>query len=163
MRVIGSAFRAYWTAVLLGLAAVVLLVLGAPAKAALAGAGFAFIGAAITRGIDLAKERRAAAAQADADRRRDLHETRRLAYMALVARDSGGRAELIATLVNALAHHGLAVDPSVAVMHIQNLALGGEHERWLQGQIDRITAELGSLGDSLPSDTASGAAPKHAA
>ena len=150
---IGSAFRAYWTAVLLGLAAVVLLVLGAPAKAALAGAGFAFIGAAITRGIDLAKERRAAAAQADADRRRDLHETRRLAYMALVARDSGGRAELIATLVNALAHHGLAVDPSDAVEHIVKLADGAEHERWLKSQIDRISAELGSLGG------VSGAAP----
>lgn len=153
MRVIGSVFGAYWTAVLLGLAAVVLLVLGAPAKAALAGAGFAFIGAAITRGIDLAKEHRAAAAQADADRRRDLDETRRLAYMALVTRASGGQAELVATLVNALAHHGLAVDPNVAVKHIENLARGGEHERWLQSQIDRITAELGSLGG------VSGAAP----
>jgi hypothetical protein len=146
VRVIGSALRAYWTAALLGLAAVVLLVLGAPAKAALAGAGFAFIGAAITRGIDLAKERRAAAAQAGADRQRDLDETRRLAYMALYTRSSGGRAELVATLVNALAHHGLAVDPSVAVEHIENLAHGGEHERWLKSQIDRITAELGSLG-----------------
>ena len=143
MRVIGSALRAYWTAALLGLAAVVLLVLGAPAKAALAGAGFAFIGAAVTRGIDLAKERRAAEAQADADRRRDLDETRRLAYMALVTQASGGRAELVATLVNALAHHGLAVDTSVAVEHIQNLGRG-ESERWLQSQIDRITAELGS-------------------
>jgi hypothetical protein len=140
--VIGSVFRAYWTAALLGLAAVVLLVLGAPSKAALAGVGFAFIGAAITRGVDLAKERRAAAAQAYADRQRDLDETRRLAYAALYTRYTGGRAELVATLVNALAHHGLAVDPSVAVKHIENLARGGEHERWLQSQIDRITAEL---------------------
>jgi hypothetical protein len=148
VRVIGSAFRAYWTAALLGLAAVVLLVLGAPAKAALAGAGFAFIGAAVTRGIDLAKERRAAAAQADADRRRDLDETRRLAYMALATRASGGRAELVATLVNALAHHGLAVDPSVAADHILNLGQG-ESQRWLQSQIDRITAELGSLTEDV--------------
>ena len=66
--------------------------------------------------------------------------------MALYNRSSGGRAELVATLVNALAHHGLAVDPSVAVEHIENLAHGGEHERWLKSQIDRITAELGSLG-----------------
>ena len=66
--------------------------------------------------------------------------------MALYTRSSGGRAELVATLVNALAHHGLAVDPSVAVEHIENLAHGGEHERWLKSQIDRITAELGSLG-----------------
>jgi hypothetical protein len=85
VRVVVSALRAYWSAALLGLAAVVLLVVGAPAKAALAGAGFAFIGAALTRGVDLAKERRAAAAQADADRRRDLDETRRVAYIALHA------------------------------------------------------------------------------
>ena len=126
VRVIGSALRAYWTAALLGLAAVVLLVLGAPNKAALAGAGFAFTGAAITRVTARAKERRAAAAQADGDRQRDLDETRRLAYMALYNRSSGGRAELVATLLNALAHHGLSVDPSVAVEHIENLANGGD-------------------------------------
>lgn len=95
--------RGYWSAVLLGLAAVVLLAVGAPSKAALAGAGFAFIGAAVTRGIDLAKERRADAARADADRRRDLDETRRLACMALYAADSRAP-ELVAALVNALAH-----------------------------------------------------------
>jgi len=46
VRAVMSALKSYSSAVLLGLAAVVLLVLGAPAKAALAGAGFAFIGAA---------------------------------------------------------------------------------------------------------------------
>jgi hypothetical protein len=147
--VVVSALRAYWSAALLGLAAVVLLVVGAPAKAALAGAGFAFIGAALTRGVDLAKERRAAAAQADADRRRDLDETRRVAYIALHAGARSRAPELVATLVNALAHHGLAVDPDVAVTHIQNLVNDlpidrGWSERWLQEQIDQITAELGS-------------------
>jgi hypothetical protein len=139
--------RGYWSAVLLGLAAFVLLVLGAPAKAALAGAGFALLGAAVTRAIDLAKERRAEAAQADANRRRDLDETRRVAYMALQA-NSGAR-ELVATIVNALAHHGLAVDPEEAARHVQNLVSNmpidrDRSQRWLHQQIDRITAELGS-------------------
>jgi len=148
VRVVVSALRSYWSAVLLGLAAVVLLVLGAPEKAALAGAGFAFIGAALTRGVDLAKERRAEAAQADVERRRDLDETRRVAYMALLAH--GSRApELVATIVNALAHHGLAVDPDLAAGHVKNLVSAmpvnlGESRRWLQEQIDRISAELGS-------------------
>lgn len=148
VRKVLSALRGYWSAALLGLAALVLLVLGAPAKAALAGAGFAFIGAAVTRGIDLAKERRAEAALAAANRRRDLDETRRVAYMALV---SGGteRYELVATIVNALAYHGLAVDPEVAAGHVQNLVSGmpvnpAESRRWLQEQIDQITAELSS-------------------
>ena len=35
-------------------------------------------------------------------------ETRRLAYEALYLRSTGGRAELVATLVNALAHHSFS-------------------------------------------------------
>jgi hypothetical protein len=147
VRVAVSLLRGYWSAALLGLAGVVLLVLGAPAKAALAGAGFALVGAAITRGIDLAKERRAEAAQADASRRRDLDETRRVAYMALQA--SSRAPELVATIVNALAHHGLAVDPEEAARHVQNLVSNmpidrDRSQRWLQEQIDRINAEIGS-------------------
>jgi len=136
--------RGYWSAILLGLAAVVLLALGAPAKAALAGAGFAFIGAAVTRGIDLAKERRTEAAQADANRRRDLDETRRLAYAMLAKHPSAHDPMLVATLVNALAHHGLGLDPGVAIRQISAIdeGLGGGSARWLQDQIDRITAEL---------------------
>jgi hypothetical protein len=146
-----SVLRGYWSAALLGLAAVVLLVLGAPAKAALAGAGFALAGAAVTRAIDLAKERRAEAAQADANRRRDLDETRRVAYMALQANSRAP--ELVATIVNALAYHGLAVDPEEAARHVQNLVSNmpidrDRSQRWLQEQIDRITAELGSLADA---------------
>jgi hypothetical protein len=80
--------RRYWSAVLLVLAAVLLLVLGGPSKAALAGAGFAFLGAAVTRTVDLAKESRTGAAEASGRRRRDLDETRRLAYMALAAQET---------------------------------------------------------------------------
>jgi hypothetical protein len=155
VRVVLSSLRGYWSAALLGVAAVVLLALGAPAKAALAGAGFALFGSAVTRGIDLAKEpraeeaqARAEATQADASRRRDLDETRRLVYAVLVARRAGGDPVLVATIVNALAHHGLAVDPDVAAGHVQNVVSNmpisrGNSERWLQEQIDRITAELG--------------------
>jgi hypothetical protein len=144
MRLALSVLRAYWSAWLLGAAAVVLLALGAPARAALAGAGFAFVGAAVTRAIDLAKERRAEAAQADKDRLRDLDETRRLAYAALVAQRSNSRDPvLIATLLNALAHHGSAVEQAVAAEHLRTLNRD-DSQRWLQGQIDRINAELGA-------------------
>jgi hypothetical protein len=124
----------------------VLLLLGAPSKAALAGVGFALIGAALTRAVDVAKEHRAAAAQAEVNRRRDLDETRRLAYMALTVSEIGEpSSELVATLVNALTHHGLAVKPAVARHHIrQVLHADPKSERWLQDKIDRISAELGS-------------------
>ena len=99
--------------------------------------------AAITRGIDPRQGAPRSAGPSRCGTPADLDETRRLAYAALYTRFTGGRAELVATLVNALAHHGLAIDPSDAVEHIVNLAHGGEHERWLQSQIDRVTAELG--------------------
>jgi hypothetical protein len=94
--------------------------------------------------VDLAMERGGAAAQADADRRRDLDETRRLAYAALLAPGVSRDPVLVATIVNALAHHGLAVDPDIAAEHVQNAQSTGESRGWLRDQIDRITAELGS-------------------
>jgi hypothetical protein len=132
--------RGYWTFVLLSIAAIVLLLLGAPTKAALAGAGFAFIGAAVTRLIDIAGERKAAASRANDARLTDLDETRRLAYAALLTRASGARAVFDATLVNALAHHGLGVDPDEAAGHLQSLDRD-ESRRWLEEQIGRMTAE----------------------
>lgn len=122
-----------------------LLVVGAPGKAALAGAGFALVGAAVTRAVDISWQRRAEAAQAEAARRRDLDETRRLAYAVLHARRSRDGV-IIATLVNALSHHGLAVDPNAAAEHVASIlnapGLAPESEQWLRNQIDRITAEL---------------------
>lgn len=137
----------YWSALLLAAAAALLLALGVPSKAALAGAGFAFLGAAVTRTVDLARERRVEAAEAEASRRRDLDETRRVAYMALAARGTE-RYELAATIVNALAHHGPLVDPDVAMGHIvavvnQGAQDIGQSEAWLRGHIERISAELG--------------------
>ncbi len=85
------------------------------------------------------------------DRRSDLDETRRLAYAALLSPQERSLTtpSLVATIVNALAHHGLAVDPAIAAGHPQDLVSDmpvnpGASKRWLQGQIDRITAELGS-------------------
>ena len=142
----GSRLWAYWTALLLGLAAVVLLWLSTPTKEALAGAGFALLGAALTRGVDLAKERRVEAVQADAARREDLDETRRVIYIALAGPRSLNP-DLVATIVNALAYHGSGVGPEVAATHAANVVNrsdpGGESERWLRGQIDRINNELG--------------------
>ena len=137
--------RGYWSALVLAGAAVVLLIAGAPTRAALAGVGFALVGAALTRAFDIAAQRRAAAAQAQASRLRDLDETRRLAYAILNARRSRDGV-IIATLVNALAHHGLAADPNVAAEHVASVlnapGLAPESEQWLRQQIDRITAEL---------------------
>ena len=147
--VVPQVLRGYSSAVLLGLAAVLLLALGAPSKAALAGAGFALLGASVTRAIDLARERRAEAALADASRRRDLDETRRLAYAALLSPGVSRDPVLVATIVNALAHHQSAVDPKLAAVHVATIVNGGPGDprqsvQWLQVQIDRITVELGT-------------------
>jgi hypothetical protein len=77
--------------VVLAGAAVVLLIAGAPTRAAVAGVGFALAGAALTRAPGIAAQHRAAAAQAQASRLRDLDETRRLAYAILNARRSPRR------------------------------------------------------------------------
>jgi hypothetical protein len=144
------AVRGYWSAMLLAVAAVVLLILGTPAKAALAGAGFALTGAALTRAVDVAKEHRTEAKQAEDSRRRDLDETRRLAYSALYARGRGG-GMILSTLVNAFAHHGLEIDPNetsrhvVAILDPSNPA--GESIAWLQAQIKEINTRLGDDPD----------------
>ena len=77
-------------------------------------------------------------------RRADLDETRRLAYMALVA-GTTARPELVATVANALAHHGLQVAFQEAADHLAVVVRGelqGENGRWPQAQIARLTAEL---------------------
>jgi hypothetical protein len=66
--------------------------------------------------------------------------------MALASRRTG-RYELAATIVNALAHHGSAVDPDIAMRHVTTIVNEGpddmsESDAWLRGHIDRITAEM---------------------
>jgi hypothetical protein len=123
--------------VLLAGTAALLLALGIPSKAALAGAGFAFLGAAVTRIVDLARESWTEPAEAEVSRQRDLDETRRVAYMALAAR-AAERYELTATIVNALAHHGSLVDPDIAMRHVIAIVNQGsedtsQSEAWLAG------------------------------
>lgn len=147
MSVRSLSFRSYLAPALLAVVALAFLIVGSPSKDAVVGAGFALAGAAATRAIDVAHERRRDAAEADANRRRDLDETRRLLYMALVmgrARQHQG-AELVATIVNALIHHQSAIADDEAMAHIAAVVrgdIGSESERWLEAQIERITHEL---------------------
>jgi len=82
----------------------------------------------------------------DADRRRDLDETRGLAYAMLAKRPSSRDPVLLATLVNALARHGLGVHADVAIRQLSAIDQGhpGPSDRWLRDQIERINTELGS-------------------
>jgi hypothetical protein len=139
-------FSHLWSVLLLAVAAVGFLLAGSPlTKEAAAGAGFALAGAAITRAVDVAQERRREKAEAKERRRADLDETRRLAYMALVA-GTTSRPELVATVANALSHHGLQVPFEEAATHLAVVVRGelqGESGRWLQAQIARLTKEFG--------------------
>lgn len=100
-----------WSVLLLAAAAVGFLIAGAPlTKQAAAAAGFALAGAAVTRAVDVTQERRRDKAAAQERRRSDLDETRRVAYMALIAGESR-HYELVAAVANALAHHGLQPSP----------------------------------------------------
>ena len=99
------------------------------------------LGRAITRAVDLARERNLEEVLAQAGRRRDLDETRRLAYAVRNSRQSRA-ATISATLVNALADRGLAADPNVACSArdrcLQRSRACSDSERWLQQQIDQI-------------------------
>jgi hypothetical protein len=158
-----SAWRVYWPAILLGLAAAG-LVAGSAAvngttSTAMVTAGAALAGAAFTKGVDLGKDRRAEAQQALAnaaqarDRHlRDLDEMRRIAYMALLAGQSTRNPEIGATIVNAFAHHVLGLDPEEVARHVHELLTMAAPEpsskEWLQGVIDPITREMGQEAPS---------------
>jgi hypothetical protein len=142
----------FWSVLLLAVFAIAFLIAGTPlTKDAAAAAGFALAGAAIIRWVDIAQERRRDKAVAQERRRTDLDETRRVAYMALIA-GTTSRYELVATVGNALAHHGLQVPFHEAAAHLVAVISGdteGESARWLQDQIDRITAKLDAETDRL--------------
>jgi hypothetical protein len=80
---------------------------------------------------------------ADETRSKDLDETRRLLYMALLMPRTE-RYELAGTLVHALVHHQQVAEPVEQV--IENVLAGIEGEPdaqlWLRTQIDRVTDEL---------------------
>jgi hypothetical protein len=145
MRQALHALRDYKPVMLVAAAAVALTATGAATKQqAITGAGIAFLGVAAGSGLNLSRERRTEAAQAAKDRHRDLDETRRLLQAALNAGPVANRDPmLIATLVNALAYHGLGVDPVTANGHLHNLGQD-ESRQWAQEQLERINKELGT-------------------
>jgi nitrate reductase assembly molybdenum cofactor insertion protein NarJ len=142
-------FSDLWSVLVLGAAAAALLLLGrSVTKDALVAAGFALAGAAITRLVDVMQERARSKATAQERRRVDLDETRRLCYTALFHVRMRGSAELMATVANALVHHGSNVPIEEAASHLPWLLHLNETEntiksrRWLEDQIARITAQL---------------------
>lgn len=110
------------------------------------GAGSALAGAAAARFIDLDRERRTEVKQAEVGRRRDLDETRRLAYMVLMSMGTGNY-ELAATIANALLHHQQVANYTDALAHLKTLADGDGDtdaaEEWLNERIWEITTKLG--------------------
>lgn len=152
------ALRYSWSAGPLALGAILLLILGAvgsaPASTAMVGAGSALAGAAAARFIDLDRERRTEAKRAEDERKRDLDETRRLAYMALMSKGTRNY-ELAATLTNALVHHQRAAEVGDALTYLTALADGGPDdadtsEEWLNEQIWGITSKLGDYSQTEP-------------
>lgn len=76
------------------------------------------------------------------DKSRDLDETRRLLYMALVIPRTK-KYNLAGTLINALRHHQGVADADLedrVVSHVEGTAAD---ESWLRDQISRVNAELG--------------------
>jgi hypothetical protein len=73
------------------------------------------------------------------DGARDLDETRRLLYMAIVAGKTK-RYNLAGTLINALRHHQGVTDPELEV-RVLELLDGPEppDEAWARAQIERLT------------------------
>lgn len=83
---------------------------------------------------------------ADAESRdRDLDETRRLLYMALVAGKTK-RYNLAGTLINALRHHQGVADADLEAQVLALMDDGTADEAWARAQITRITDELNAGG-----------------
>jgi hypothetical protein len=80
---------------------------------------------------------------ADETRSKDLDETRRLLYMALLVPRTA-KYELAGTLVHALVHHQQVTEPVEQVIEKVLAAIDGEADaqQWLRTQIDRLTDEL---------------------
>ena len=75
---------------------------------------------------------------------KDLDETRRVGYMALL-RPRTEKYELAATVVNALAHHRQVTESTDEVIELVVDAIHGDANAraWVRQQIDSITEELG--------------------
>jgi hypothetical protein len=78
----------------------------------------------------------------DGDTARDLDETRRLLYMALVTGKTK-RYNLAGTLINALRHHQGVTDPDLEEQVVAQVEGTSADEAWARRVISRITTELG--------------------
>jgi hypothetical protein len=104
-----------------------------------------FTGRYVTLTQSLLEENKAQRGAAEeAALRRDLDETRRLGYMALLS-GTTGHVEIAASLVNALVHHQ-GVDVDEAMAHVPTAVNGGvaatESAHWLREKMQVITATL---------------------
>lgn len=83
----------------------------------------------------------------DDARRKDLDETRRLAYMALLVKRTE-KYELAASLTNALVHHQQVDEPVGVVMDLVVDAIEGDEssQEYLRGQVDRVSGLLDAEG-----------------
>lgn len=79
---------------------------------------------------------------------RDLDETRRLLYMALAASRTE-KYSLVGTLVNALAHHNLGIDPDEGMDSLVTLVEDGDSDS--TATVKDLIARLTSLLDN-PND-----------
>lgn len=70
----------------------------------------------------------------------DLDETRRLAYMALVAGRTS-KHSLAGTLINALVHHNLKLDRDDTIEQVV-AAIEGDNTEWLLATVDQLTEKL---------------------
>jgi hypothetical protein len=139
--------RIDWGGLLLALAAVWFLTLGTPMKDETDDAvALAFTGAAVTRIVDVASERRKDRAAAAERRARDLDETRRLLYAVLALPGAPQHGLMVASAANALAHHGTGVPIDEAVTNLTAVANGGTasqaSECWIRDRIVEITRQL---------------------
>lgn len=84
--------------------------------------------------------------------RRDLDETRRLLYMALVVRRTK-KYNLVGTIVNAIKHHQrVDIDTDELIDRVVEYVEGeAEDDGWVRGQIKRIVDVLDAADDEAPS------------
>lgn len=73
---------------------------------------------------------------------RDLDETRRLLYMALVVNKTK-KYNLAGTLINALRHHQGVTDPDLEDKVIAYIEGNSEDDAWMRDEILRVIALLG--------------------
>jgi hypothetical protein len=110
-------------------------------------AGLLFVGAAVTRLIDVHQQRRTSRIQQVEQNRRGLDETRRLLLM--IGMSTGEPSpELVASVVNALVHHhavGTSADKLMFRLMRSGRGANEENKRWLEELIDKITRNRDAL------------------